>query len=205
MLLFFLDLNTNNLTARQTGLRSVKMPSRLDVTRNYLGHGVGTINAHISNRTIANSVSYLLPILECLPPDFTFLDVGCGPATITIDIARRYPSSTILAIDGSQAVISQAQDAAQKANVHNIRFAVGDALDLASTASEPGFELLKGSCDVAHTHNVVMHTTDAPRALVELRSTVQVGGLVCCKEADRACLMLWPENKAVGISDQSLS
>ncbi|KAF4862273.1 Trans-aconitate 2-methyltransferase [Colletotrichum siamense] len=124
------------------------MPIRLDVTRNYVGHGIDTINAHISNRTIANSVSHLLPILEILPADFTFLDVGCGPASITIDIAKRYPSATILGIDGSPAVISQARDAAQKANVHNIRFAVGDALDLAPTASEPGFELIKGSCDV---------------------------------------------------------
>ncbi|CCF44593.1 methyltransferase [Colletotrichum higginsianum] len=153
---------------------------------------------------MANSVPYLVPVLDSLPPNFTLLDVGCGPASITVDIARRYPSATILAIDGSPAVISQARDAAQKANVQNVRFAVGDALDLGPTASEPGFELIKGACDVgkttmrlAHTHNVVMHTSDAPRALVELRSAVKVGGFVCCKEADRACLMLWPENQAI--------
>ncbi|GJC96330.1 methyltransferase [Colletotrichum higginsianum] len=135
---------------------------------------------------MANSVPYLVPVLDSLPPNFTLLDVGCA-----------LPSATILAIDGSPAVISQARDAAQKANVQNVRFAVGDALDLGPTASEPGFELIKGACDVAHTHNVVMHTSDAPRALVELRSAVKVGGFVCCKEADRACLMLWPENQAI--------
>ncbi|KAK6222449.1 methyltransferase [Colletotrichum tabaci] len=146
---------------------------------------------------MANSVPYLVPVLDSLPPNFTLLDVGCGPASITVDIARRYPSATILAIDGSPAVISQARDTAQKANVHNVRFAVGDALDLGPTASEPGFEPIKGACDVAHTHNVVMHTSDAPRALVELRSAIKIGGFVCCKEADRACLMLWPENQAI--------
>ncbi|KAF4921739.1 Trans-aconitate 2-methyltransferase [Colletotrichum viniferum] len=142
------------------------MPTRLDVTRNYVGHGVDTINAHISNRTIANSVSYLLPILEILPADFTFLDVGCGPASITIDIAKRYPSATILGVDGSPAVISQARDAAQKANVHNIRFAVGDALDLAPTASEPGFELIKGSCDVGESNQRIINDKNRGRPLL---------------------------------------
>lgn len=37
-----------------------------------------------------------------------------------------------------------------------------------------------------------------------LRSAVRDGGFVCCKEADRACLMMWPENTAVGFSGQSL-
>ncbi|KAF3799852.1 hypothetical protein GCG54_00010045 [Colletotrichum gloeosporioides] len=142
------------------------MQSRLDVTRNYVGHGVDTINAHISNRTIANSVSYLLPILETLPPDFTFLDAGCGPASITIDIARRYPSATILGIDGSPAVISQARDACQKANVHNVRLAVGDALDLAPTASEPGFERLKGLCDVGESNRRLINDKNRRRPLL---------------------------------------
>ncbi|EFQ36737.1 methyltransferase domain-containing protein [Colletotrichum graminicola] len=166
----------------------------LDSTRNYLGHSIATIHAHISNRTLSNSVAYLVPVLDSLPPDFTFLDVGCGPASITIDIARRYPSAVILAIDGSSSVIAHAQDSAREAKVDNIHFAVGDALDLTSTASEPGFELVDGGCDIAHTHNVLMHTTDAPRALRELRSAVKVGGFVCCKEADRNCLTLWPES-----------
>ncbi|KDN60056.1 putative methyltransferase domain-containing protein [Colletotrichum sublineola] len=129
------------------------MPSQTDYTRNYLGFSVPTIEAHIAQRTFTNSVAYLLPVLKSLPPDFTFLDVGCGPASITIDIARRYPLATILAIDGSPNVVSRAREAARKTNIHNIRFAVGDALNLASTASEPGFELIKGGCDVGESRN----------------------------------------------------
>ncbi|KAK1570028.1 methyltransferase domain-containing protein [Colletotrichum navitas] len=161
---------------------------------NYLGYNIPTIEAHIAKRTFANSVPYLASVLESLPPDFTFLDVGCGPASITIDIARRYPLATILAIEGSPNVISHARDAAREADVHNIRFALGDALNLAPTASEPGFERVKGGCDLAHTHNVLMHTTNPSRGLAELRFAVKVGGFVCCKEADRGCLTLWPES-----------
>lgn len=95
---------------------------------------------------------------QCLPPQ--------GPASITIDIAKRYPSATILGIDGGPAVISQARDAAQKANVHNIRFAVGDALDLAPTASEPGFELVKGSCDVGESNQRIINDKNRRRPLL---------------------------------------
>ncbi|KAK1961577.1 methyltransferase domain-containing protein [Colletotrichum sublineola] len=176
------------------------MPSQTDYTRNYLGFSVPTIEAHIAQRTFTNSVAYLLPVLKSLPPDFTFLDVGCGPASITIDIARRYPLATILAIDGSPNVVSRAREAARKTNIHNIRFAVGDALNLASTASEPGFELIKGGCDVAHTHNFLMHISNPARGLAELRFAVKLNGFVCCKEADRGCLTLWPESVQVGLS-----
>ncbi|KAK2005243.1 methyltransferase domain-containing protein [Colletotrichum eremochloae] len=173
------------------------MPSQTDSTKNYLGFSVPTIQAHIAKRTIANSVPYLVSVLESLPADFTFLDVGCGPASITIEIARRYPLATILAIDGSPTVVSHAREIAQEANVRNIRFAVGDALNLGPTAGEPGFELIEGGCDIAHTHNVLTHTSNPLRGLAELRSAVKVGGFVCCKEADRGCLTLWPASMQI--------
>ncbi|KAK1974145.1 methyltransferase domain-containing protein [Colletotrichum cereale] len=181
------------------------MPSQPDSTGNYLGHRISTIHAHISKRTLDNSVPYLVPVLDSLPRDFTFLDVGCGPASITIDIARHYPSATILAVDGNPTVIAQARDAAREANVNNIRFAVGDALDLAPVSNELGFGFVMGGCDVAHTHNVLMHTIDPLQGLAELRSAIKVGGFVCCKEADRECLTLWPESWSVRRTYEAIS
>ena len=37
-------------------------------------------------RTVANSAAYLVPHLD---PGLSLLDVGCGPGTITVDLARR--------------------------------------------------------------------------------------------------------------------
>lgn len=39
----------------------------------------------------------------------TVLDLGCGPADIAIRFARMYPNSKIDAVDGSQAMLKQAQ------------------------------------------------------------------------------------------------
>ena len=161
----------------------------------------GVNNAYLADRlaarTMDNSVPYLIPILDALPPAFTLLDVGCGPGSITIDIARRYPAATVLGVDGPD-VVERAAAAARSAGVSNVRFAVGDGLDLAAAAAQPGFEAVLGGCDVAHTHQVHSHVQDPSRLMRELRAAARPhGGLVCCREGDHGMMACWPEKPAM--------
>ena len=48
------------------------------------GHAESVLRSH-RWRTVENSAAYLLPYLV---PGASVVDVGCGPGTITIDIAR---------------------------------------------------------------------------------------------------------------------
>jgi len=67
------------------------------------GHHESVLRSH-RWRTAENSCAYLLPQLR---PDMTLLDVGCGPATITADLATRVAS--VVGIDPSSSVIEEAQ------------------------------------------------------------------------------------------------
>ena len=71
----------------------VAMSSEQPTTAVYThGHGEAVLRSH-TWRTAANSAAFLLPYLK---PDMTILDVGCGPGTITADLATYVPNGRIV-------------------------------------------------------------------------------------------------------------
>src|SRR5436190_10740531 len=67
--------------------------SRRDVYTH--GHHESVLRSH-RWRTAANSAAYLLPHLT---PGLKLLDVGCGPGTITLDLAEAVAPGRVLGID----------------------------------------------------------------------------------------------------------
>src|SRR5579884_2489117 len=59
------------------------------------GHHDSVLRSH-RWRTAANSAGYLLPHLS---PGQRLLDVGCGPGTITADLARLVAPGTVTALE----------------------------------------------------------------------------------------------------------
>ena len=104
------------------------------------GHRESVLRSH-RWRTVENSAAYLLPHLR---PGLRLLDVGCGPGTITADLATRLAPGTVLGIDASAEVI----DAARRDHP-DVTFSVADVYDL-------GLE--DASWDVVHAHQV-LHST----------------------------------------------
>ena len=91
------------------------------------GHHESVLRSH-SWRTIANSAAYLSPHLT---PGLRVLDVGCGPGTITAELADRVGlDGSVLGVDASADVVALASDAQRRPN---LTFAVGDvyAIDAA--------------------------------------------------------------------------
>src|SRR5688572_1578739 len=69
------------------------------------GHSDSVLRSH-RWRTAANSAAYLLPHLA---DGQRLLDVGCGPGTLTVDLARHVgPSGAVLGVDLSESVIAEA-------------------------------------------------------------------------------------------------
>ncbi|WP_413320462.1 class I SAM-dependent methyltransferase [Agrococcus sp. 1P02AA] len=130
------------------------------------GHHPSVVGAHAA-RTAANSAAYLVPHLR---PGMRVLDVGCGPGSITIDLARLVGSDGIVVgIDASAEVIETARAAAAAAGVENVHLRVGDAYD-----PSPGERW-----DVVHAHQVLQHLGEPVAALRAWRA---VGELVAARE-----------------------
>ena len=145
------------------------------------GHADSVLRSH-RWRTAENSCGYLLPHLR---PGTSLLDVGCGPGTITADLARLVAPGEVIGLDSSAAVIAEA---ARTTAVQNVSFAVGDVDRL-------GFD--DASFDVVHAHQVLQHLADPVAALREMRRVCRPGGLVAARDADYAAMAWYPRLPAL--------
>ncbi len=136
------------------------------------GHHESVLRSH-TWRTAANSAGYLLPHLE---PGLDLLDIGCGPGTITTDLAALVAPGRVVGIDRADEVVAEAAAKAASADV-DVEFRVGDvyALDVADQ-----------TFDVVHAHQVLQHLTDPVAALVEMRRVLRSGGLLAVRDSDYA-------------------
>ena len=135
------------------------------------GHHDSVLRSH-RWRTAENSCAYLLPHLVA---GARVLDVGCGPGTITVDLARRVSPGEVLGIDVAAEVLAEAERHRDEAGVTNVRFARDDVYAL---------DLEDGSFDVVHAHQVLQHLTDPVAALRELARVLEPGGLLAVRDSD---------------------
>jgi ubiquinone/menaquinone biosynthesis C-methylase UbiE len=135
------------------------------------GHHESVLRAH-RWRTVENSAAYLLPHLA---PGQRLLDVGCGPGTITLDLAGRVAPGDVVGIDVAADVVAAAEADRARAGVERVRYAVGDVYALADEDA---------SYDVVHAHQVLQHLSDPVRALRELRRVLRPGGLLAVRDGD---------------------
>ncbi len=135
------------------------------------GHHDSVLRSHRS-RTAENSAAYLLPHLR---PGMRLLDVGCGPGTITVDLAARVAPGNATGVDREPAVIAEATRHPGARERANVRFTTGDAYSL-------GFG--DQSFDVVHAHQVLQHLADPVAALVEMRRVLRPGGILAVRDSD---------------------
>ncbi len=148
------------------------------------GHHESVLRAH-TWRTAENSVGYLLPHLR---PGASLLDVGAGPGTITVDLARRLAPGRVVGVDASADVVAQAQDHAAAEGVTNVTFATANAYRL---------DAADGSFDIVHTHQLLQHLARPVDALREFRRVAGPDGLVAAREVDYAGLIIHPHIPAL--------
>ncbi|GJE97199.1 S-adenosyl-L-methionine-dependent methyltransferase [Phanerochaete sordida] len=148
------------------------------------GHSEAVLRSH-SSRTATSSAAYLLPYLK---PDMTILDVGCGPGTISADLATYVPQGHITAMEYVADVLETARACASARGVRNISFSVGDAQAL---------PFPDASFDVVHAHQVLQHVADPVQALREMRRVTRPGGLVAVRSIDFRATSWCPESPAM--------
>jgi SAM-dependent methyltransferase len=140
----------------------------MDGDRYTHGHHESVLRSH-SWRSVDNSATYLTPHLRA---GVEVLDVGCGPGTITADLAARVAPGRVVGIDRSAEVIDRA--AAQHRS-EGLEFRVADLMELPFDSD---------SFDIVHAHQVLQHLPDPVGALVEMRRICRPGGIVAACDSD---------------------
>lgn len=139
------------------------------------GHHESVLRSH-TWRTVENSAAYLLPYLV---PNAAVLDVGCGPGTITADMASM--GVEVIGVDAAPEVIDKARELGVDARV-------GDAYAL---------DFADDSFDVVHAHQTLQHLARPVDALREFRRVVRPGGVVGVRDVDYAGTIIFPETPGI--------
>ncbi len=143
------------------------------------GHAESVLRSH-ARRTVANSAAYLTPLLR---PGTTVLDVGCGPGTITVDMAAHVAPGQVVGIEPTPGPLADARDYAERAGATNVTFTVGDVYAL---------DVPDGSFDVVHAHQVLQHLGDPVAALREMLRVCNPDGIVAARDGDYGAMTWFP-------------
>ncbi|MEV5986863.1 methyltransferase domain-containing protein [Streptomyces sp. NPDC052051] len=148
------------------------------------GHHESVLRSH-TWRTAANSAAYLLGSLK---PHMRILDIGCGPGTITADLAALVPDGRVTGVDRAPSILDQARVTAAARGVTNVDFAVADVHALPYPDD---------SFCVVHAHQVLQHVGDPVGALREMYRVTRPGGLVAVRDADYAAMAWYPSSEGM--------
>src|ERR1700742_2839905 len=143
------------------------------------GHHESVLRGH-QRRSAEDSAAYLLPYLK---PGLSVLDVGCGPGTITADLAALAAPGLVTAVDESADVLDVARAEAERRDLSNVSFATADVHQL---------DFPDDTFDVVHAHQVLQHVADPVAALREMRRVCAPGGIVAARDADYAGFIWFP-------------
>lgn len=142
------------------------------------GHADAVLRSH-RWRTAANSAAYLLPHLTA---GMRLLDVGCGPGTLTVDLARMVAPGAVTGVDLEPTVVEEAAAFAAAAGVA-VEFLAGDFA---------GVDASPHRFDVVHAHQVLQHVADPIGFLRTMGMLARPGGIVAVRDADYPAMTWWP-------------
>ena len=124
----------------------------------------------LDRRNSGINATHLLPYLK---PGLRVLDLGCGPGTISVGLAKVVEPGELQGIDMEESQIKIARAAATAGGHDNAVFRTGDVTRLSYEDD---------TFDVAHCHALLMHVRDTQAVLAEVKRVLKSGGLVSARE-----------------------
>lgn len=148
------------------------------------GHGPAVLANHLT-RTAQDSLAFVLPYLH---RDSRVLDVGCGPGSITLDLAAVIAgeggsASQVVGVENTPAPVTAAEELARRRGIGAV-FMTGDAQAL---------PFQDGTFDVVVAHQVLQHLGDPVGALREFARVAAPGGIVAVRDADYEGMFFHPQ------------
>lgn len=144
-----------------------------------LGYGQDIVRA-FSSRKGAREAAFFLPYLA---PGMRLLDCGCGPGTITVELAAHVSPGEVVGIDLAGEQFTAGRALADDRGLANVTFEVGNIYDL---------EYAEESFDAVFAHGVLYHLAEPERAIAEMRRVLKSGGLLGIRDSDEGGTLFTP-------------
>lgn len=144
-------------------------------------HHPVVLAAH-ARRTAEEAAAFLLPHLE---PPMSVLDLGCGPGTITVGLARYVAPGTVVGLDAAPEALEAARRHAAEQHMDSVEFIESDVYALP-------FE--DGTFDVVYAHQLLQHLADPVAAAVEAKRVLRSGGYFAVRDADYGTMTHHPHD-----------
>jgi SAM-dependent methyltransferase len=144
--------------------------------------------AHLSidaleRRSAQRQAGFLLPLLKS---GMSVLDCGCGPGSITFDLARHVAPGVVIGIDAEPAQIERAIQRAERPD--NASFQTASVYDLP-------FET--GRFGVVFAHALFQHLRDPNQAISEMHRVLAPGGIIALRSPDWGAIIITPPTPAL--------
>jgi ubiquinone/menaquinone biosynthesis C-methylase UbiE len=139
------------------------------------------VTAFMARRSAATHAGFVLPHIR---PDARILDLGCGPGTITLDLAARVSRGSVLGVDLHPGQVNQARERAQERGVTNVVFEVGSVESVTLPAR---------SFDVVFAHALFEHLTAPVDVLRRVSTFLRPGGLMAMRSPDWGGFVVHPD------------
>ena len=144
------------------------------------GHHESVVSAHAVRRA-SEAAAFVLPQLQS---PMRILDFGCGPGTITTDLAEHVlPDGSVVGIDSSDQVIDQARKLAIEKDISNVKFETNSIYDT-------GYD--ESSFAAVYAHQVLQHLSEPVQALTEAKRVLKPGGICAVREVDWGASVVFP-------------
>ena len=159
----------------------------------YSGGYSSLIIEQFKQRTLATQGAFVLPHLR---PGLAVLDCGCGPGSITLDIADLVQPGQVFALDHSTLQINQARLLQRQRATANVTFITGSAYAL---------PYLDGQFDVVFAHALLYHLRNPARAVAEFRRVLKPDGFVAVRDACHTGDMMIPASPELAATWDTIS
>ncbi len=148
----------------------------------YTHQGNVTASRSFQSRRAEQFAGFLLPKLRA---GMHLLDCGCGPGSITIDLAAAVDPGEVIGIDADETPLVLARALAQEMGRSNVRFIKESIYSL---------PFPDNTFDVVYSCQVFPHLHDPTAALREIYRVLKPGGIVAITSGANQDTFFWPND-----------
>ncbi|NJM72849.1 MAG: methyltransferase domain-containing protein [Scytonema sp. RU_4_4] len=145
------------------------------------GYSQNAIN-FMARRSAQSHAAFLLPHLR---PGLRLLDCGCGPGSMTCDLAREVAPGSVVGLDRELSQVERARSYAANQGLDNVAFVQGGIYEIPFPDE---------SFDVVFAHALFEHLSASDIALAEIRRVLVPSGLVALRSPDWGGLIIAPDS-----------